>query len=79
MSKSWRYGQKSNRRQISVELPTLPTESQAARERFDRALERLNAIKYDFSEGSQQRWMLALHEASASRDELWRLEQHEEG
>ena len=39
------------------------------------ALNDLRAMASDFSEDSQQRWMMALRSVSALRDELWLIQQ----
>lgn len=38
---------------------------------FREAMDKLNALAADFSEGSQQRWMIALREANELRDQIW--------
>lgn len=47
---------------------------EAARD-FDEAMDQLKRVATDFSEGSQQRFMLAMRDASRARDHLWYLEQ----
>jgi hypothetical protein len=42
---------------------------------FQESLDQLIAIAHDFGPGSQQRWMLAMRECSARRDELWETQQ----
>ena len=38
---------------------------------FHQAMDKLNGMVDDFSEGSQQRWMVALREANELRDQIW--------
>jgi hypothetical protein len=42
---------------------------------FREALDQLMAISDDFTDGSQQRFMNAMRECTALRDELWKLQQ----
>ncbi len=42
---------------------------------FTAAMVTLRACAHDFSEGSQQRWMLAMRECGALRDGLWTVQQ----
>ena len=42
---------------------------------FHASLDKLRAMADDFSDGSQQRWMVVMRKCSALRDLLWDLRQ----
>lgn len=42
-----------------------------------RGLDELRAMSGDFTDGSQQRWMLKMREVNALRDRLWYLQYNE--
>ena len=44
---------------------------------FHEAMDKLNGMADDFSEGSQQRWMIALREANELRDQIWLRQNNE--
>jgi len=57
-----------------IQYRNLAAQAEELGHQFHEAMDKLNGLVNDFSEGSQQRWMIAMREANALRDQIWLVE-----